>query len=814
MMLRTNIKIAVRNMWKNRFYSFINILGLAIGLATCMIMYSYIKEEVSYDRFHEDGERIFRVNLNFKLGGEEEIMPFTSVNLGPALKENFGEVEEVLRIDAVVREIVGVAYEGQVKTYTESRLMYTDPDFFSFFSFPLIYGDPDSVLADPQSAVVTESTVERYFGSAENLNRFIGKTIVAGPENNSFTIRGIAADAPHNSHLKFNVLLPLNVPGRYDSTLWINNSVNTYVKLRKGLADDQLKVAQLEKEVSEMVVEKINPEFEQIIRTTYEDFLAVGNIWKHEFVPLTNIHLKSGLTEELEPGGNITYVYLFGALAIFVILLACVNFMNLATARSAYRAREVGIRKALGSVKRQLIRQFLLESVMYSLLALLLAFLLADAVLPIFNQIAGTSLPDLLKDWEIIVLSFLFSVLVGLGAGIYPAFYLTHFEPAQVLKAKSPGGYKGGLLRNFLVIFQFSISVTLIICTLIVKQQLDYMRNQSLGFRKENLLVVKNTSMLGERAESFKKRIKSLPGVENASYSSNVPGDIFMNSAGFRLGEKAPEAVLEIVFADEDYLHTLGAEIKKGRSFKQDTAPPDSNAIIINEMAAEFLEGEKVLGQVIDVFTTPDPKYEVIGIMKNFNFSSLQEEIKPLGIILYRHGDLLNIRLRGEIDEGIAAIEGIWKEEMPEAPFEYSFLDQQFDNRYRSEQQMVKVMSMFTFLAIVIACLGLFGLAAFTAEKRSKEIGMRKVLGATVWEIVFLLSRDFSKLVLFSFLIAVPVAYFSMSQWLENFAYKMTIGVGVFLLSGGIAFLIAWFTVAYQSLRAALANPVNSLKEE
>ena len=800
-------------MWKNRFYSFINVFGLSIGLATCMLIFMYIRQESSYDRFHEDGNRIFRLNLNFKIGEHQEVMPYSTRRLAPMLVEKFPEVEESLRIEGWKQPIVGVEKEGEWHFFHGNHTVYSDANFFRFFSFPLLVGDSDSVLDHPDQVVISEKKAIEVFGPTTDLSALVGKTLAIGAERKNYKLSGIAANAPENSHIKFDVLLPFKSLENYDSSSWINNQAHSYVKLSPDIAGRKERIEELEENIAAIVAQKVTPEFENYTNQTYQDFLAAGNVYEYAFIPLTQIHLRSGLTEELEQGGSIYSLYFFGALALFVMVLACVNFMNLSTARSADRAREVGIRKALGSVKSHLARQFLLESILYSLLALVLAFLIADAVLPLFMKITGIRLSTPLHDPQLIVLSVLFSILVGLGAGIYPAVYLTHFEPAQVLKGKTSEGIKSGIFRNVLVVFQFSISITLIICTLIVQQQLEFMRNQYVGFQKENVVVVKNASMLGEQAQVMKQKIKSHPVVENASFSNNVPGDIYLSSTAFRKGEKAPEASMEIVWADDDYLSTLGVEMEKGRFFQQDI-PSDSNAIVINEVAARFLEGEKVLGEEIDVYTRPSFKHRVVGIMKDFNFSGLQETIKPMGILYEPVGDLLNVRLKGNPEQGLEAIEEEWREMAPGVPFEYSFLDQHFDTRYRNEQQMVKVMSLFTFIAIAIACLGLFGLASFTAERRNKEIGIRKVLGASTWEVVFLLTRDFTRLVLLSFLIAVPVAFIAMHQWLNNFAYKMSIGAGVFIVSGLLALGIAWLTVSYQSFRAALSEPVDSLKEE
>lgn len=800
-------------MQKNRFYSFINIFGLSLGLASCMIIFLFVKNELSYDRFHPDAAITYRINSIIKISGQEDEIPFTSRLLAPALMEKFPEVSASIRLERIDPKVLSYEDELGGIVVKEDHFLYADSNFFGFFNFPLLVGDPARVLKDSSSIVLTEASARKLFGSSAQLSELLGKTIHMGDQKKAFRISGIAANVPDNSHIRFGVIAPTHTDPEYENSKWGSFQVFTYFKLKEEGRAHSAKLADLENGIQQFLYQKTEPEFQEVLNTSLDEFLSKGNRLETRLMPMRDIYLKSQMSDEMVPGGDIFYVYLFGASSLFIVLLACVNFMNLATARSANRAKEIGVRKVLGSHRPQLVMQFLLEGVFYSLLALVLAFLLVDLAMPFFNRLSGRELEPSFTDPFLLGFSILLCVLVGLLSGSYPAFYLSRFEPAQVLKGRVSLGYKSGRLRNFLVVFQFSVSIMLIIGTLLVHQQLFFLQKKPLGFEKENLLVIKNTLNLGEQSWNFKERVKNLPGVVSASFSSNMPGDLSMNASAFRMDGDALGTTMNVFWADKDFLETLGVDLKAGRKLDE-RLPADTASILINEAASKYLKGDNSLHQQIQFFIKTPPDFKVVGIVKDFNFKSLERNINPLGILVAEKGELMSVRISGDPIEQLMAIEGIWNEMLAGVPFEYYSIDQRFAEFSRPEEQMGRVMTVFTCMAIIIACLGLLGLAAFTAEQRSKEIGIRKVHGSSVQEIVLLLSTDFLKLVLIAFFIAAPFAYFAMDWWLDAFAYRIPLGFGAFLASGVMALLIASLTVSYQSFKAALANPVESLKEE
>ena len=565
------------------------------------------------------------------------------------------------------------------------------------------------------------------------------------------------------------------------------------------------------------LVEKyVGPEIEQYLGLTLKKFKEQGGDYGFRLQPLTDIHLKSRLDSEIGVNGNITYLYIFGIIAFFIITIACINFMNLSTARSANRAREVGIRKASGAARGGLINQFLTESILFSFIATLLAVGLIIMLLPLFNNLAGKEIKlQILWDGNTLGALAVIIVLIGLLAGSYPSLYLTSFKPAEVLKGKLRTGLKSRGVRSILVVFQFTISIGLIVCTLTVFKQLTMIQTKNLGFNQENVLVIKNVFRLGENREVFKNELKNFHGIMHVSSSSSLPPNIDNNTVFRTMGKNQKEQILYWYYADHDHLAAMDINLSDGRFFSEDF-PADSSAIILNEAAMSSIGWENHENQKIITFNKSHQGdvLNVIGVVKDFNFESLKSRIRPMAIVL-GSGNLFAVRLApGDLQEKLSLIESKWKKFVPETPFEYVFLDENLESLYRNEQRLSEIFILFTTLAITIASLGLLGLATFTAEQRSKEIGIRKVLGATAGHIVILMTGNFTKLVLISFVLAIPFAYLFLSKWLQGFAYKVDIGIVSFLTGGFIAFFIAFITVGFQSLKAAMTNPVNALRSE
>jgi len=803
-MFNNHLKIARRNLFKHKAYSFINIAGLAVGLACCLLISLYVKDELSYDRYHAKADRIFKVVMNARTPERESQFALTPAPLAEALVRDFPEVETATRLFTFFGE--GLVKYGE-KRFNEPRLYFGDSTFFDVFSIPLLSGDAKTALARPAMVVLSETAAHRYFGSEKPL----GKTITV---NNDFDLQvsGVMSDIPANTHFHCDFLISLASARMSRNPSFIsNNNFHTYLVLRDGASPQALEVKFLAA-IKKYAAAQIAARFGQ----TFEERLAAGYETKWSLLPITDIHLHSQREYEIEPNGNIMTVYLFSAIAVIVLLIACVNFMNLATARSAGRAKEIGIRKVAGSNRAQLLRQFLTEAILLSLLGLLAAIVLVELFLPIFNGLAGKQIQTAFfeKPGSVVVLLGL-ALLVGLLAGSYPAFVLSALRPALVLKSASPVSKSGAWIRRGLVVFQFAISVALIAGTLIVHNQLDFIVNRRLGFDKEQVLVIKRASALGRQRETFKQRLLQNPGVINAATSTTLPGKLYGRSTYRALGApvESPYAMHEM-YVDEDFLPTLAITLNTGRNFSRDFAT-DTSAVLLNEAAVKLFGLANPLGQIL---TQPGDslwRATVIGVVNDFHFESLHKPIQPLVVLHQPFYQYLSIRLRPEnLAATVQAVESLWREFVPQQPFEFSFLDQDFDALYRAEERTGKIFGLFAALAIFIACLGQFGLASYTIQKRTKEIGVRKVLGASATSIVGLLSKEFVKLVVIAMLIATPMAYYIMSRWLQDFAYRVTIGWQVFALAGALALVIALLTVSVQSIKAALANPAEALRYE
>ena len=811
-MLRNYFKVAYRNLIRQKFYTIINVSGLGIGIAVSLLIAFFVIDELSYDKFHKDSDRIYQIYLKAMLQGKPIEGANTCAPIAEASKEELAGVEDAIRI-TLWRDIV---FRNEDKIYTEEKLLVADSNFFSFFTFELLEGNPDNILNKPNQIVLTENTALKYFGyNVGDGESPIGKSLLMGSNKTNCEVIGIMKNPPKNSHFTFNMMLSMVTWDYSRNTYWTSNSLYSYVKLNEG-ADP----ATVSGSMLAMSDKYVGPEIEMYIGSTLEEWRASGTgDYAYHMQPITDLHLNSKVEGNIGPSGDIAYVYLLSLVSIFIILIACINFMNLSTARSTSRAKEVGIRKTVGAARGRLISQFLLESVIISAIASILAVAGLVLALPFFNQMTGKSIEfDYILSPVFVIVIILILLIVGLLAGSYPAFYLTSFKPTDVLKGKIRQGAKGGWIRSSLVVFQFAISVSLIVSTLVIYKQLNLVQNKNLGYDKENILIIDNTRVLGDAKQAFKKRLQSLSSVVSVGFSNYVPPHVYSNNVYFPNGMQDEGQLIHQIYADEDYLKTIGVEMTMGRYFSQDF-PSDSNAVVVNRKAMEVFGWETHEGNKL---SEPDEEgmrnfevYEVIGVMNDFNFSSLKTEIEPLAIFLSPNGDLMPVRLAsGNTNDRIKEIETIWNEMASEEPFDYTFLDENFAAQFRTEQRFGKLFIMFTSLAIFIACLGLFGLATFIAEQRSKEIGIRKALGASVPTIVVLLSKEFTKLVFFSILIAVPTVIILMNWWLQNFAYKTEIGVLSFVLGGAAALIISWITVSYHSIKAAFLNPTKALRYE
>jgi len=808
-MIKNYIKTAFRSLMKNKGFTFINVLGLALGLATCLLIVFYVFDELSYDRYNVNADRVFRLNDEIKFGGVQNPYAITPAPAAAALKADFPEIEQVARF----RNRGGNKVKKGTQNIQEDRMVYADNSIFDVFTLPVISGNPTNALKDPHTVVITEDIAKKYFGSTN----VVGQVLTFN-DTSQFKITAVIKNIPQQSHFHFDFFISMPTLAESRDNSWLSNNFNTYILLKPGV-DYRSFAAKL----PEFMHRHAGPQLQGAIHLDFAAFEKGGNYLRFTLTPLKNIHLQSAMLDEFEANGDLAYVYIFSAIAIFILLIACVNFMNLSTARSANRAREVGVRKVLGSPRKYLIAQFLTESILVTLVGAIIAVFAAWAFLPLFNQLSGKQLivTAQILGWLIPAL-FIIIIVIGCLAGSYPALFLSGFQPIDVLKGKLAAGFKGGTLRSVLVVFQFFISIFLIIGTLVIYNQLKYIQNKDLGYNRDHILIVKNVWTLGKGANAFKQEVKQLAGVQNATLSNSLPTDnggdnttsFFKNQVIDQKG-----AVLSHQwYVDEDYIPTLNIKMIAGRNFSKDMAT-DSSAVIINVAFAKLLGHSNPVDQFVyspaNNQLTKITRFHIIGVMKDFNFKSLRDNVPPLLFNLTHNMGVLSVRINtADIPGLLAQVKSKWKDVSPNQQFNYSFMDQEFDALYRSEQRMGAISIAFTSLAIIIACLGLFGLAAYAAEQRTKEIGIRKVLGANVSTIVNMLSRDFIKLVLISIIIAAPLAWWVMQKWLQSFAYRQNIQWWVPALAAVSAILIAFITISFQSIKAALSNPVNSLRSE
>jgi putative ABC transport system permease protein len=816
-MINNYLKIAIRNLIKQKFYSVINISGLAIGL-TCIILISlYVIHELSYDKHHKNWKNTYRAAFYLKFGGKEAEYAVAPAPLAAAMQEEIPEVESATRFRSWGSFLVK-RDDPESENIKQYGVIWADSNVFDVFTIPLLSGDQKTCLKDPNTVILSKSAAKKYFMEEDPLNQ----SLIL---NNDRTVKvtGIFEDMPETSHFRLDIMMAMEGLEESKSQMWLSNNFKTYFTLREG--SDPIIV---EQKLNDLLYKYAGDQIKQIMGFTMEEFEEQDNKAYFFIQHLTSIHLKSDLVAEMEPNSDIQYIYIFSAVAIFILILACVNFMNLSTAKSAERAKEVGIRKVLGSYRIHLIRLFLSESIMISTISVILAIIFAQLLLHPFCGLAGITLVIPYASPLFWIVVFSGSIGIGLLAGIYPAFFLSSYKPAVILSGDISKGTKSGFVRNLLVIFQFSISIILIIGTIAVYNQLSFIQNKKLGFNKDQVIVLHDTYVLGNHAESFKNEMLKNPEIISGSISGFLPvnNSNRNNTSYWKKGDRSAENSInwQQWRVDHNYIETMGMNIIQGRDFSEDF-PSDSMAIIINEKAAEVLGWEEPIGKELQTFRGGGSAnafdqnkvrtYRVIGVVENFHWESLKENIGSLCMILERNTGKISFKFNSQhTGDVISILEEKWKEIAAGQPFQYSFLDDEFGHMYESEQKTGQIFTSFAILAIFIACLGLFALAAFTAEKRMKEIGIRKVLGASTGSIVYMFTKDFGKLVIIAYLISVPIAWYITKLWLQGFAYKAVPGIWIYAGAGIISLIIAWLTVSYQSLKAAVSNPVNSLRDE
>lgn len=813
-MLKNYLKVAWRSLQRNRTFSIINITGLAVGLGCFLLIALYVLDELSFDRYYDKAGNIYRINLDARWGGQELRVAETSDMMGPLLKKDYPQIQQFTRI---------YSHSGDTKLIRkgneyimETRAAYVDSTFFNVFAFPALEGDTRTALNDPHTVVMTASAAGRYFGSA---GAAIGKMLEVqeGGKGVPYRVNAVIADIPGNTHFHFDLLFSMKSLD-YKWGQIGNVNFHTYLALKPGTDPKAF-----EKEFPDYIKKYFVPALKEFQIYSLADFEKAGNRLRFSLMPVTRIHLYSDRQggEELSPSGSAQYVGIFSAVALFILLIACINFMNLTTARSAGRAREVGVRKVLGTERRELVLQFLTESTLMVLLSLLIGIGIAYLALPLFNSLSGKTMTlESLFSPVILPLLIALPFAVGLLAGSYPAFFLSGFKPIEALKGRLKANTKSGGLRSALVVFQFTTSIVLIIGTIVVFRQLHYIQTRDLGFNKEQVLIIDGADALGSSVDVFKKEVKQLPGVKGGTLSAYLPVSKSSRNSYNIFKDPVQTASnsfnVETWAIDDEYLPTIGMKLEKGRNFSPNFRT-DSSAVIINETTAKVLGYADPIGKNIYTFNDAGKPttYPIVGVVKNFNFETLHHEVRPLMFLLQRSTGLASFKVNtAAIAPLIGKIRNKWTALAPGVPFSFRFMDDSFNEMYQSEQQVGKVAIIFSVLAILISCLGMFGLATFVAEQRTKEIGIRKVLGASIQGIVGLLSADFLKLVAIAFLIATPFAWWIMNKWLQDFVYRVSFSWWVFLAAGVAALLIALVTVLSQAVRAATANPVKSLRTE
>ena len=810
-MFKNYLKIAWRSLKKQPFFTFLNTFGLAIGIAGGILISLYIHDELSFDKMFSDADRIYRVDMDIKFGGAEMESSEAAAPMAAAMQRDFPQVESTVRLrnqgSALIRK------SGSETNTKELHVTFADSTFFDFFGIKMLVGDSKTALREPKTLVLTKTAAEKHFG----IQNALGQSMLLN-NTDTYTVTGVIDDLPKNSMLRdHSVFMAMSGYDFLRPDDWGSNNYFTFIKLSPKAAIEDIK-----EPLQGMLEKYMLPWAQQFFPgMTAESFEAAGNYLRYYTMPLTDIHLYSNKNSELSANSKVQNVYILSFIGLFLILLASVNFMNLSTAHSLKRAKEVGVRKTLGSNKLDLVRQFLTESGLISFISLVVAFILALVVLPYFNELSGKDISIPFTNpifWLILIVA---TILLGLFSGSYPAFFMSRFKPVTVLKGGGQSKVAGGKIRNSLVVFQFAISVFLIISTLVVFQQLKFIQGKDLGFTKDQVVLIEDTYAAGSQVQTFKEEVLRLSQVKSATISSFLPTpSARSNSSFFKEGAREQESAIQMQIwdVDYDYMSTLDMKLVAGRDFDKQFIS-DSTAVILNEATLKVLGvGPKdALGMRLsrDIELNQPQYYTVIGVVRNFHYESLRENIGALGLFLRNSTGNMAVKLSaGDFSNSISSIEGIWNKIAPGQPFSYRFMDDSFNATYQAEQRLGQIFMVFTSLSILIACLGLFGLATFNAQKRTKEIGIRKVMGASVGQITYRLTTDFLKMVGIAIIISLPIGWFAMNKWLEDFSYRIEIPWWVLALAAFLALSIAILTVSYQSINAAIVNPVKSLRTE
>jgi putative ABC transport system permease protein len=801
-MIRNYFKTALRNIARNKLFTFLNILGLSLGLATTILILFWVQDELSYDKYHNNANDIYRVIGHFQLNGVTDNVATVSAPMAATLMQDYPDIVDACRMRQIGSRMITI----DEQKFRAEEATYADSSFFTIFNIPILKGDQKNLLNHPNYIMLSETSAKRFYGKEDP----IGKTLKIGTR--SYMVSGIYTDIPKNTHFNFEIILSMPSLEESFEQIWLSNNFHTYIRLHP-----ETDINELETQMQEMVVTKLGSDIEKYIGKTLDEFMGDGSA-AYKLQKLTDIHLKSDLQAELEVNSDISNVYIFSFIAIFILVIACINFMNMSTARSEGRSREVGIRKVAGAVRGQIIFQYLLESFVITVLSYFLAMILVEIYLPSFNDLSGKNIDINYFDPQSLLILLGIIVSTSLISGSYPSFFLSSFQPIETLKGTFKSGKSSGRLRNVLVVIQFFTTIILISSSIFVYNQLTFIQNKKLGYEKEQLICLHNISTLGAKANTLKQELLNHPEILNGSISSYLPvPSSSNNSVAFPDGDQDNIASMYMWVVDEDYVKTFQMKIVEGRDFSTEFGA-DSLSVLVNEACLrqfgwETGEGHFIRKYIDNDGTTAD--FKVVGVIEDFHFESLKSSISPMIMELNSRGFYLSLRFNASNAEDIIKLlEDKWKEFSPNYPFEYSFVSERFNDIYFQEQRMVKIMRTFTILAIIIASLGLFGLAAFIAEKRTKEIGIRKVNGASLINIFMLFTKDIAILILIAFVLAVPLTWYIMDQWLNNFTYRVDINFMVFLGAGLLSFMIAILTISYQAYMASTRNPIESLKYE
>ncbi|MCB2195617.1 MAG: ABC transporter permease [Bacteroidetes bacterium] len=804
------LKVSIRNLIRHKSYSLINIIGLSIGMACSIIIALFVFDELSYDKYNENYQQIYRLGINGSFNGQEMRAYRSGSPDGPVITSEVPEIKNFARVISASynEEEILITYED--KSFLQERAYFADSTYFDIFTCNFIEGDPQKALANPNSLVLTESAAVKIFGNKDVMGKMVNML------DEEYTVTAIIEDCPSNTHFHYSMLASLVSIPAADFTTWLSNDyATTYF-----LIDENADINLVKKKVNDVAKSYAESELESGFGIKIEEFYKSGNYFEFLLQPIERIHLHSHTNFEIEPNSNIIYVYIFSIIAVFILIIACVNFMNLSTARSATRAKEVGVRKVVGATKRSLFNQFILESIVISVISLFIAMIIVESILPVFNNLSGKALSvGYSSNIVVIPLLLLLALFVGVFSGLYSASYLSSIKILSVFKGSLLSGKSQSWFRNVLVVFQFTISIGLFISTFIIYDQINLLKNKDVGFNKENVLLIERSNALRSSSESFKQELMKLPNVKNVTFSNTIPSGHF---SGFPCSVEGDDAsrtfVPRILRTDYDYADAYDLKLKEGRFFSREFST-DSFALIINEAAAKDFgfQGSAVGKHIITNYGGEVTRWPIIGVVENFNFNSLYQDVGPLVLLnpSYLSLNYTSVRFTNGLNqENIQRVQQVWDKYVANAPFKYSILEDEFNSMHKEEFRTGQLFGIFSVLTIFIACLGLLGLASFIAQNKTKEIGIRKALGASVFKVTALLLKQFTFWVVIANIIAWPVAYFAMHKWLQNFAYKVDIQWWVFIVSAALGLLIAVVTVSYQAITAAQKNPVDSLRYE